>query len=495
MYAILERARNEYHNQGGPVGWFRKIKRKAADNAVAPLQGITAMASKMAPDDPFFDPFAWCGGDFARSTSRVLRTKIWNSHHGRMTSVFRGGKAVVMRGEYEKQLVESLTDINTESEKLLKEASKSHMHEVHLYSKQGLEIMGTIQNTVVGGFNSIEGLLAEHTRKMDAQMGVLMEQGRESQAVIRHLVVENSWLRSVSPALSSPWPPPALPAPAIVQASGPVPLPAPTPTSYISQNDLREMLEMSETDLNDMDLIFSKKSDFLPSPRLQAEQIVQQQLFANWVVSASSSKLLVQWEAPLPRTIADASPLSLFCTNMAQVLAANDRFLSIQWFCGRHLRGDSNMMLASLVAQLLRSYRGGLDMQALSRTFDLPALLEELRANNSGRLMQLLEWLVRALPRTVTLFCPIDGVNLYERQAHWAAAEPVLLCLLQLANGTTAAAGASVKVLFTSTPGPAIVRGAFEDERLIINVETLPRLAMEPSEARFARELGTELGV
>lgn len=37
-----------------------------------------------------------------------------------------------MRGEYEKLLVESLTDINTKSKRLLKEADKSHIHEAHL---------------------------------------------------------------------------------------------------------------------------------------------------------------------------------------------------------------------------------------------------------------------------------------------------------------------------------------------------------------------------
>jgi hypothetical protein len=49
-----------------------------------------------------------------------------------LCTVFRGGKAIMMRGEYEKELVESLKDINTKSEKLLREASKSHMHEAHL---------------------------------------------------------------------------------------------------------------------------------------------------------------------------------------------------------------------------------------------------------------------------------------------------------------------------------------------------------------------------
>jgi hypothetical protein len=348
--------------------------------------------------------------------------------------------------------------------------------------------MGTIQTTVVHGFNHFGSLLTEHTRRMD----ILIEQNRESHAAIRYLLVENERLRSVSPALTSPWHPPALPAPTFVQA--PLALPAPAP--HISQEELQMELGMSEAGLDDMLFIFGKESDFPSRQRLQTEQIIHHQLFADWVVSASSSKLLVQWEAPLPRTIADLSPLSRFCANMVEVLGAHDRFVSIQWFCGRHLRGNENdgnssgnAMLVSLIAQLLRVHHGGFDMQALSHAFDIPALLE---SRDTDGLIGLLEWLVRALPQTVTLFCLIDGVILYERFEHWASAEPVLLCLLQLANGS--AAGATVKVLFTSTPGPPTVRAAFEEEGLIINVETLPHLAVAPSDARFARELGQELG-
>ncbi|KAK7999104.1 hypothetical protein PG991_014779 [Apiospora marii] len=400
-----------------------------------------------------------------------------------LCTVFRGGKAIMMRGEYEKELVESLKDINTKSEKLLREASKSHMHEAHLYSEQGRRLMGTIQTTVVHGFNHFGSLLTEHTRRMD----ILIEQNRESHAAIRYLLVENERLRSTSPGLPSPWHPPALPATAFVHA--PLALPAPAP--YVTQEELQTKLGMSETGLDDILFIFDKKSDFPSRQRLQTEQIIQHQLFADWVVSASSSKILVQWEPPLPRTIADLSPLSLFCANLVQVLGAHDRFISIQWFCGRHLRGsgNGNAMLVSLIAQLLRVHHGGFDMQALSHAFDIPALLE---SRDTDGLIGLLEWLVRALPQTVTLFCLIDGVILYERPEHWASAEPVLLCLLQLANGS--AAGATVKVLFTSTPGPPTVRAAFEEEGLIINVETLPHLAVAPSDVRFARELGQELG-
>lgn len=262
------------------------------------------------------------------------------------------------------------------------------------------------------------------------------------------------------------------------------------------------MFDMSDIDLDDMDFVFSKELEFPDRQRLQAEQIINKQLFSDWVVSASSSKLLVQWEGSArPKSIANLSPLSVFCTKFVHSLAAQDRFLSIQWFCGRHLRhsssgggaGGPHEMLVSMIAQLLRGHRGGFDMPALCRRHDLPTLLRPPgRADATRGLVALLEWLVRALPRARTLFCLVDGVVLYERREHWDAARPALAALLGLAGDPTVAA--TVKVLFTSTPGPPEVRGAFEEDGRILNVETLPRLAAAPSDARFARQLGKELG-
>ena len=46
--------------------------------------------------------------------------------------VLRGGKAILMRGEYEKSLLKSLGEINTKSTKLMSEATKSHIYETHM---------------------------------------------------------------------------------------------------------------------------------------------------------------------------------------------------------------------------------------------------------------------------------------------------------------------------------------------------------------------------
>lgn len=55
VYTALELARGVYQEKGGVVGWWRRVRRKAADN-VTPLRVMATMADKMTPDDPFSTP-------------------------------------------------------------------------------------------------------------------------------------------------------------------------------------------------------------------------------------------------------------------------------------------------------------------------------------------------------------------------------------------------------------------------------------------------------
>lgn len=67
----------------------------------------------------------------------------------------------------------------------------------------------------------------------------------------------------------------------------------------------------------------------------------------------------------------------------------------------------------------------------------------------------------------------------------------MLSLLLKLMDDPSVSA--SVKVLFTSTPGPNEVRGAFEADNLILNVDVLPQVEWTPSNERVVRQLGEGL--
>jgi hypothetical protein len=235
-----------------------------------------------------------------------------------------------------------------------------------------------------------------------------------------------------------------------------------------------------------------KKEQLSGKDKARAEQIIHTQLFQNWIVSASSSKLLVHWDFHLPKTIADVSPLSVFCMTLAQSLRTKDRFMSALWFCGCHIdesepgaRTGGHAMLLSLIDQLLRQFQ--FDTRPLYNYIDLGSLQE-------GGLevhIELLSWLVRQLPLQITLFIIIDGAVLFEREQFEDEALAVFASLLRLVADTGVMA--SIKLLFTSTPGTDIIREAFEQEDLILSVDKLPCPAMG-SEERMVRELQGELG-
>lgn len=387
------------------------------------------------------------------------------------------------RGDYEQNLRHSLEDIKTKSIKLMKEATKSHFHRSDWYSQEILKVTAEtakgqreLHLVTQNGFNSIERLLAEHIKNKDE---IIERKDKELQAERQQkefLLVENQrLLRSTSPLLHpGPW----ISTP---QTS--------TMGWYMDQESLRGILNTRDLDQIDMALIIDKKEQLPARQQVQAEQIVNTPLFRDWIVSTSSAKLLIQWGTHLPHTIAEVSPLSIFCTTMVRALQAKERFISVQWFCGRHIDPveagpyiGGHVMLASLIDQLFRQY--AFDTRPLHREITLAGL----QAGDPDELKTLLGWLVRQLPPTVTLFCIVDGVVLYERDEYWDEAAPVLAYLLSLTEDPTVQV--AVKVLFASTPGPIEVRGPFEAEELILNVETLPRLAWAPSEERVARELG-----
>ena len=261
---------------------------------------------------------------------------------------------------------------------------------------------------------------------------------------------------------------------------------------YISRETLLQMLDTSDHHLADVAFVMEKKEQIPASERALTERIIGTQLFQNWIVSPSSAKLLVHWDFRLPKTIAGVSPLSVFCTNLAQALRGKERFVSALFFCGLHIdaaecggRVGGRAMLTSLIVQLLRQHP--FDTRPLHHDVHLAGLQE----GNLDVLTKVLVWLVRQLPQTMTLLVIIDGAVLFEREEFDTEALPVFSSLLQLAADPNVPA--SVKVLFTSTPGTDIIRGAFEEQDLILNVDGLPRLGWPASEERMNRELEGEL--
>lgn len=296
-----------------------------------------------------------------------------------------------------------------------------------------------------------------------------------------YLRAENTILRSVSPFQQSTWLPPPLQTNANAMKS------------QISQDTLRRILDTTPVDLDDIAFITNRKLQFPPGERLLTEQIVITGLFRDWISSPSSSRLLVQWDSNLPRIIAGISPLSVFGMTIAQLLRAKSRFISLVWFCGRHLdvvESDRNVggqsMLVSLIDQLLRQHV--FNAQHLPQDIDI----ENLVHKSTHSLLRLLKWLIGQLPESVTLFFIIDGIVLYEREEFWEEAQHGLSAILTFCNGSSTSA--DVKVLYTSAPGAGVVKVAFQGDNLILHMHQLPRLPWAPNEDRMMRGVSGDVG-
>lgn len=528
VYDTLMGARQKYQESGGWVGKLRKVRRKAADNATAGVE-TAKVASKVVPQDNVATPVVGAVEVvlLAFKASATVRnqvlsgfddivpifsdvelfltmfdddTNIRNASTDLVVTTLvaveraigffvsnefaRGGKALFSGGDYQKDLTNSLEMILTRSKNLMQQAERSHFFESHVFHQESRQQQVQLLSKVgiaVDATNSINHLLSDHLQEKERHLRRVQLELEAARQENVHLRVENGILRSTSPEQLSMWLPPQQ------QTHGSI-------TSwYVSQSTLRQLVDTYDLDLTDGAVVNDKKEQLPTKERSRAEQIVNTPLFRNWIVSASSAKLLIHWDTRPPKTIAEVSPLSVFCMTLTQSLRARNQFLSVLWFCGQHMdrngpdiRVGGRAMVLSLIDQLLRQYQ--FDTGPLHMDMDS----ESLQEGDVKVLTGLLTFLVRQLPPAMTVFFIIDGVVLFEREEFEEEASSIFLALIQLVADTTLMV--SVKLLFTSTPGTDLVRCAFEEEDLILNVDGLPTQVV-PSEARLIRELGEMDGV
>ncbi|KAK4104488.1 hypothetical protein N658DRAFT_418442 [Parathielavia hyrcaniae] len=556
VYDALVAARDKYGEEGGRVGWLRKVRRKVADN-IGPAVHASKVASKIAPNDLIATPVlgavevmldvvkkaAQVRIDVLESVGGLLPifsdVEVFLSTWQHDDNIFRAslnlavttlatieraigfflkhellkaGNALFSGEDYQATLVESLKTMRTKSRCIIEEALKTHMHETHIAntywanlsqqdSRETLKIQAYMLQkleNVSNGVNSIKDLLTEHLTGKERELSRKTRQLEDANRKINELTVEVTVLRGpsrgLSPAPQGGWylPPPSS---------------APAPQSSISAEGLRMMLNSSDVDVTDAAFVTNKKA-LLPAAELaQAEQVLQSHLFGQWIVSAGSSKLLATWDRP--RTVAGVSALSVFCATLAGVLRARNN---------DDKAANSTMMMTTttrprFVSALWfcgrhadrhagRAMAAGIADQLLRQhAFDTRSLFADLPparldGADADALGTLLDWLVRRLPPTVTFVCMVDGVALCERRELEGEAPPVLARLLALVDDP--AVEATVKVLFTSAPSPSIIKAPFKREgameNLMIDVEQLPRTASVASNERMARVLERGLG-
>ncbi|KAK3357820.1 hypothetical protein B0T25DRAFT_567070 [Lasiosphaeria hispida] len=467
-----------------------------------------------------------------------------SNQRSRAMSALGRGKA------YQKPLLTSLDDIQTNSEKLIHQAQNAHiaetqeglkaiwdqtgrlifiqqqaglavvymMDKVDSIERAGLRILNVVNNLLNDAADNKKDLaqLTSAVAHLTEKVVDLASRGSTPQPERQQL----AWPSPGLPALSSPSPyhtlmwvphqqqqPPALPQqhhqypPQFPHMPGPYtfppgafpgfppPITAPTPAQ--PQPTLSETLTPHlgppNLDLADISAISTSTSQIPLPDRARAERVAQTPQFRSWLVTPSSRELLIHGDFPRPGgTSLRVSGLSLLCAMVLQAVRAREGYIGLGFFCGRHVEEDD----AALGGRgMVRSLVGQL-VRDLGEVRGWEGDVEGVRRGDVGALCALFVWLVvNRVEEGRTVVVLVDGVSHYETDEWEGDMLKVLKMLLALVRDGVG--GAVVKVLVTSPWSTDEVQELFgeDDEKGFISMAELPRAGNSFSTMRLESSL------
>lgn len=256
----------------------------------------------------------------------------------------------------------------------------------------------------------------------------------------------------------------------------------------MTPNELISCLGIPDILSQDFQCLSEKRKVAVPAPeQARAEQLIRTIQIREWLTGPTSSQLLVHGNYDRRAYI---SGLSLFCMSLAHTLAERaPRFIPLVFFCGLHTEPlqdthtGGRALIQSFIRQLLCQYdfNGGSIPMA-------PEELDDVQNGDVSALCSLFERLVHMLPKSVAVFCLVDGVVYYERDEFLVDLEQVLMTILRLPDQE--GVQAPIKVLLTSPTRTAVVRQPFPDD-LILSMEGMVRADLVASSSRLGRELSS----
>ncbi|KAL5401119.1 hypothetical protein PMIN03_011788 [Paraphaeosphaeria minitans] len=450
VYDTLETARQKYETSGGSL---RKVRRKIADR-ITPGAETARIGARTAPKDQVVTPIFGAVElilDAVETAARVRNSAL--AGFDGLVSIFsdvelflktigffisnefaRAGKAILGGELYQKDLIDRIGMIQAKSRELSQQAQNSHLFESHMYYQESKKVQAQIDaniSSVAHGAvyrdHQLDVIMRGHNDIKRLLYGLLQQKDLE----IKEAQKKSEMLRSTSLTQSSMRLPPQEP------TQGPI------PSWCINQETLRNIINVHDLHLSDLAFVQDRKEQPPSRDRSRAEQITNTQLFRSWIQNPSSTKLLVHWSSHLPKMIAEVTPLT---------------HIDAQEFGAR---SGGQMMIGSLLDQLLDQWE--FNIEPMHERIGYESLMKQ----DIEALTGLLGVLVRQIPPEMD-------------------ALPVFLSLIQLIADDRVRA--TVKLLITSTPGTDILRGPFEEEDLILNVDSLPVL-VAASEERMVREL------
>ncbi|KAJ3466703.1 hypothetical protein MRS44_004267 [Fusarium solani] len=360
----------------------------------------------------------------------------------------RAGVAILTGPQYQAILVKSLTEMKTCCSELENQARMSFDHRMMGDNDRMFRDLSTImqRNTVTNmGLGAI-------LREQQAQTaGVLWMQDMFNCVLSILSDRERNW-QPYSPVPSRPVTPQSIQMP------------------ELTPRELWSRLGIPNFDEIDLQHMASRAEEMFHQDQGRAQQVVTTQLFRNWLGNPNSSKLLVHGDF---RTAGDVSPFSTLCAVLAHTFRESGRYISLVFFCGRHLAWDEHqggaVMMRSLIAQLLRQFPGQY-FQPESQMF-----IQNMDLRSVESLCSLFTHLIGQIPPRTPVICIIDSVNLYETDDYLDDLASVILSLVSLVDDGSRGGRPPLKLLLTS-PRPTVeVRRIFDlDPQGLLHTESLP---------------------
>lgn len=263
--------------------------------------------------------------------------------------------------------------------------------------------------------------------------------------------------------------------------------PQPLTLPVLTPRQLWSQLSIPNIDEVDLQHIAGRAEEMFQQDRGRAQQIVTMSLFRSWIDSAHSTKLLIHGNF---RAAEGVSPLSILCILLALAFRQTGRFISLVFFCGRHLVWDDYhggaVMIRSLIAQVLRQYPA----QYLS-----PEVHSCLRnMGDIDSLCDLFRILLSQIPPSIPVVCLIDGINRYETEEYLDDMTTVILRLVELVDATSGERNTCFKLLLASPLPTKEVRRVFDgDQDALLHMENLPVAGTSMGLNLFREQLDTQV--
>jgi len=261
----------------------------------------------------------------------------------------------------------------------------------------------------------------------------------------------------------------------------------PQPASTFTIETLWEVLGLSSFEGLDIECVRRLRSQVGSRDLSQIDSLLDASRLRSWLPTSHSRGLLIQGDSSQR---AQVSALSHFCVALhCHLSEVRPDIILLVFVCGRHTErtekgARAEAIIRSFVSQLIT--KSPQARQAALAVSD--AALQLLRHSNPLDWFCSFFWHVASsLPPETMVFCIIDGIGFYERDATWVGMRNLLSTLL--APQETHTGVSVVKVLATSAWATRAVKHLFRGHHILQTRSSAERLDVGGVMRKLERQL------